>query len=98
MSHSAGPTAGNNPSESDLEELVQQLAELEGVVVWWWVIAPPADFADQLSQTAALELQETQLMFFYQASDGFRLPLIGLTSNTTRLYDSSLQAKLACVC
>lgn len=40
-----------------LEELSDQLTELAGVAVGYWLVAPPADFADQLLQTAGLKLQ-----------------------------------------
>lgn len=42
---------------SDLEELGDQQAKVIGVAAGDRVVAPPADFTDQLPQTAALKLQ-----------------------------------------
>lgn len=42
---------------SHLEELGDQQPEVVGVAVGYRVVAPSADFTDQLSQAAALKLQ-----------------------------------------
>lgn len=51
-----------------LEELSDQLTELTGVVVGYWLVAPPADFTDQLLQTAGLKLQVNTGEFLYFSS------------------------------
>lgn len=51
-----------------LEELSDQLTELAGVAVGYWLVAPPADFTDQLLQTTGLKLQVITGEFLYFSS------------------------------